>query len=62
VRDFLTLHRLALGLDIVDAADAVLMVAAKNSRNRRAAVSPASGITRGATMPSRVVAARALSD
>ena len=34
------------------------MVAAKNSRNRRAAWSPASAITRGTTMPSRLAPAR----
>ena len=34
------------------------MVAAKNSRNRRAAWSPASAMTRGTTMPSRVATAR----
>ena len=34
------------------------MVAAKNSRKRRAAWSPASAMTRGTTMPSRVATAR----
>ena len=36
------------------------MVAAKNSRKRRAALSPASAITRGTRMPSRDATARVL--
>jgi hypothetical protein len=36
------------------------MVAAKNSRKRRAALSPASAITRGTKMPSRAATARVL--
>ena len=36
------------------------MVAAKNSRKRRAALSPAAAITRGTRMPSRVATASAL--
>jgi len=48
-------------LDIGDLADAVAVapgVAAKNSRKRLAACSPAPAIMRGTAMPSRVATAR----